>query len=108
MSAAGTADSAAAAAAQSVPLDAAHLKVLPLQIPANTCAEVIAALDTEGAGVDLRLVDTSTGESSLARARHVVSDRRCAGASAAPASIELRLATGKGDALVLIRPGVSP
>ncbi|WP_437740147.1 hypothetical protein WMF39_31165 [Sorangium sp. So ce1504] len=103
MSAAGPADAAGAAGAQAVGLDAARLKILPLPIPANTCAEVIVALDADGAGVDLRLVDTSTGESSLARARHVVSDSRCAGPAAVPASIELRLAHGKGDALVLIR-----
>ncbi|WP_437293651.1 hypothetical protein [Sorangium sp. So ce426] len=103
LSAAGPADAAGAAGAQAVGLDAARLKILPLPIPANTCAEVIVALDADGAGVDLRLVDTSTGESSLARARHVVSDSRCAGPAAVPASIELRLADGKGDALVLIR-----
>ncbi|WP_437807856.1 hypothetical protein [Sorangium sp. So ce1078] len=103
MSAAGLADAASAAGAQTVALDASRLKILPLQIPPNTCAEVIAALDAGGAGVDLRLVDTSTGESSLARARHVVSDSRCAGASPVPASIELRLADGKGEALVLTR-----
>ncbi|MGK3991929.1 hypothetical protein [Sorangium sp. So ce1024] len=103
LSATGAADAGAAAGAQVVALDSARLKILPLQIPPNTCAEVIAALDAEGAGVDLRLVDTSTGESSLARARHVVSDSRCAGPAAVPASIELRLAAGKGEALVLTR-----
>ncbi|MGK3960489.1 hypothetical protein WMF38_46470 [Sorangium sp. So ce118] len=103
MSATGATGAASAAGAQAVALDAARLKILPLQIPANTCAEVIAALDAEGAGVDLRLVDTSTGESSLARARHVVSDSRCAGPAPVPASIELRLAAGKGEALVLTR-----
>ena len=86
MSAAGLVDAAAASGAQAVALDASRLKILPLQIPANTCAEVIAALDAGGAGVNLRLVDTSTGESSLARARHIVSDSRCAGASPVPAS----------------------
>jgi hypothetical protein len=108
MLAAGPADSAAAASAQAVSLDAARLKILPLQIPASTCTEVIVALDAEGAGLDLRLVDTSTGESSLARARYVVSDRHCAGAAAVPAAIELRIATGKGDALVLVRSGAGP
>ncbi|WP_159397619.1 hypothetical protein [Sorangium cellulosum] len=107
LGAVGLVDASAAAGAQTVALDSARLKILPLQIPANTCAEVIAALDAEGAGVDLRLVDTSTGESSLARARHVVSDSRCAGAAPVPASIELRLAAGKGDALVLTRTSSS-
>ncbi|MGK4003150.1 hypothetical protein WMF31_11045 [Sorangium sp. So ce1036] len=103
MSATGPSGAAAAEGVRVVALDAARLKILPLQIPANTCAEVIAALDAEGVGLDLRLVDTSTGESSLARARHVVSDSRCAGAAPVPASIELRLAAGKGGALVLTR-----
>lgn len=108
MSAAGPIDIAAAASAQPVLLDAGRLKILPLPIPAGTCVEVIAALDAEGAGIDLRLLDTSTGESSLARARHVVSDRRCAGTTAMPASIELRLTAGRGEALVVTRPADGP
>jgi hypothetical protein len=101
MSAAGA---AAGAAAQVVALDAASLRTLPLTVPATTCVEVIAALGQGGTGVDLRLVDASTGEGTVTRARHVVSDRRCAGKTVMTGSIELRLAAGKGDALVLTRP----
>jgi hypothetical protein len=95
---------ASAAAAKVVTLEAGRQQSLPLQVPVQSCLEVIVALGAEGSGVDLRLFDSSTGESSLARGRYVASDRRCAGTSPAPGGIELRLAAGKGDALVLIRP----
>ena len=100
------AEPAAASAAESVqavPLDAATRRTLPLSVPANGCVEVIAAADAGGAGVDLRLVDASTGESALSRARHVVADRLCAGPAAKTGSIEVRLAAGKSDVLVLTR-----
>lgn len=100
----GAADAAAGAAAQVVALDAGRLWTLPFTVPATTCVEVIAAVGEGGNGIDLRLVDASTREGTVARARHVVSDRRCAGKSVVTGSIELRLAAGKGDALVLIRP----
>jgi hypothetical protein len=93
-----------AASAQVVTLEAGRQKSLPMQVPVQSCLEVVVALGAEGSGLDLRLFDSSTGESSLARGRYVVSDRRCAGTTPAPGGIELRLAAGKGDALVLIRP----
>lgn len=106
---AGSSGSAGSAAgAQAVALEDTRLTSLPLPIPAGGCVEVIAALDRGGSGLDLRLLDTSSGESSVVRARHVVSDRRCAGASAVPGSAELRLGSGKGEALVLIRPVSGP
>lgn len=97
------ASAADAAAAQVVALDSAALKRLPLPVPANACVEVIAALDAGGSGVDLRLVNPATDESTLTRARHVVADRLCAGALAIAGAAEVRLAAGKVDALVLIR-----
>lgn len=95
---------AAATAAQVIQLDAARLRSIPLAIPAQGCVEVIAALDREGTGLELRLLDSSTGESSLVRGRHLVSDRRCAPRGAAAGAAEIRLGSGKGDALVLVRP----
>ena len=97
-----------AAAAQVVKLEDTRLRALSMPIPAGGCVEVIAALDREGAGLDLRLVDASSGESTVTRGRYLVSDRRCAGSAPAPGSAELRLASGKGAALVLIRPVAGP
>lgn len=93
-----------AAGAQAISLDPATLKKIPLPVPANGCVEVIAALDTGGSGVDLRLVNTATDESTLARARHVVADRLCASSLAIAGAAELRLGAGKTDALLLVRP----
>ncbi|AKT39158.1 hypothetical protein [Chondromyces crocatus] len=97
-----------AAGAEVVALDDARLKRVPLSIPADGCVEVIAALDREGAGLDLRLVDAGTGEGQVARGRYVISDRRCAGSVASTGVAELRLAAGKGDALVLVRAVPGP
>jgi hypothetical protein len=98
------ADASDAAQAQVLTLDGATLKKLPLPVPANGCIEVIAAVDPGGSGVDLRLVDVASNESTVTRARHVVADRLCAGASPLVGAAELRLGTGKADALVLLRP----
>ncbi|HZF47747.1 MAG TPA: hypothetical protein VE093_03805 [Polyangiaceae bacterium] len=100
----GVAGADGAAAAQVVALDASTLKRLPLPVPANGCVEVIAALDAGGSGVDLRLVNTATDESTLTRARHVVAERLCASSLAIAGAAELRLGAGKADALVLVRP----
>lgn len=97
------ADASAAATAQVIALDAQSLKTLPLMVAAQTCVEVIAAADTGGSGVDLRLVDPSSGESALTRAKYVVADRLCAGSAAMPGMAELRLTAGKADVLVLTR-----
>jgi hypothetical protein len=99
---------ASAAAAKVVTLDATRMERLPLSIGASACVEVIAALDQAGAGLDLRLVDASSGEGIVTRGRDVVSDRLCAGAAAKQGAAELRLSAGKGDALVLIRPLAGP
>lgn len=68
------------------------------------CVDVFAALDRGGSGLDMRLVDTSTGESVLSAARHTISNRVCAQGAAA-IRIELRLAAGQSDALVWTRQG---
>jgi hypothetical protein len=103
MSAGGAAaDAGAAAAAAVVALDEASLRILPVHAPAGQCVEVIAALDGGGSGIDLRLVD-SAGESTLARARSVVSGRVCAAPGGKAGSAELRLSAGKAEALVVMR-----
>lgn len=98
------ASAADAAPAQALTLDPAMLKKIPLLVPASSCVEVIAALDAGGSGVDLRLVNTATDESTLSRARHVVADRLCASSLAIVGAAELRIGAGKTDALVLVRP----
>jgi hypothetical protein len=97
-------DASAAQAAQAISLDASALRASTFAVPAGSCMEVIAALDGSARGLDLRLVDATTGESSLVRGTMVASDRLCAGGAPKPAKAELRLATAKADALVLVRP----
>ena len=80
------------------------VRAVSFSVQPGACAEVIAAIDAGGQGVDLRIVDGTSGESSLVRGAHVASDRLCAGGAAKPAKAELRLSSGKADALVLVRP----
>jgi hypothetical protein len=97
-------DASSAQAAQVLALDATALRTHAFSVQPGACAEVIAAIDAGGQGVDLRIVDGTSGESSLVRGAHVASDRLCAGGAAKPAKAELRLSSGKADALVLVRP----
>ncbi len=97
-------DASSAQAAQVLALDAAALRTHSFSVQAGACAEVIAAVDAGGSGIDLRIVDGTSGESSLVRGATVASDRLCAGGAAKPARAELRLSSGKADALVLVRP----
>ncbi|MFO0762398.1 MAG: hypothetical protein U0359_38520 [Byssovorax sp.] len=99
----GPADASDADRAQTITLEPGVLKVFPLTVPRSTCTEVIAAADTGGSGLDLRLVDRGSGDSSLSRSRYVVSDRLCAGAEAISGVYELKIATGKTEVLVLTR-----
>jgi hypothetical protein len=103
MSAGGAAaDASAAASASVVALDETTRRALPITVPPGHCVEVLAALDAGGSGLDLRLVD-GAGESTLARARYVTSDRVCATPGGKPASVELRVLSGKAEALVVTR-----
>jgi hypothetical protein len=95
-------DASAAAGASVVALEENQLKSMPLAIPAGTCVEVIAALDAGGSGLEMRL---AAGDDPLVtRARYVVADRACAPPAGKPATMELRLLSGKSEALVLTRP----
>jgi hypothetical protein len=49
-------------------------------------------------------MDSATSESSLVRGATVASERLCAGSAPRSGKAELRLSTGKADALVLTRP----
>lgn len=101
------ADAALAAGATAVTLDSASMRVVPVPVAAGTCVEVIAALDAGGVGLDMRLLD-GAGQSTLTRSRYVTAGRICAAPGARPGSVELRLASGKADALVLSRIIASP
>ena len=89
--------------AQIVALEAGTRATLPLDVPSRGCVEVTASLDRAGSGLDLRLADSSTGESTVTRGRFVVTDRFCASKGGAKGTAELRLMTGKAEALVLLR-----
>ncbi|MEZ4314880.1 MAG: hypothetical protein R3F14_43255 [Polyangiaceae bacterium] len=97
-------DAAAAKDAQSISLSSGALRTVPFTVPQGACTEVIAALDGTGQGLDLRLVSTATGDSTLVRGATVASDRLCAGPAPLSAKAELRLTTGQTDALLLTRP----
>jgi hypothetical protein len=100
----GPADASSAQAAQVVALDAAALRTIPFAIPAGACVEVVAAIDPGGQGLDLRIIDGTTSETSLVRGATVASERACAGSAPKSAKAELRLSAGKTDALVLMHP----
>jgi hypothetical protein len=97
------ADASMAARAEVLALDAAARATLPLDVPPKSCASVVAALDRTGSGLDLRLADASTGEAPVVRGRFLVSDRLCASTAPVKGSAELRLLSGKAEALVLVR-----
>lgn len=104
LEAAGTAvDASSAQAAQVVALDAAALRTTTFTVPASSCTEVIVALDAGAQGLDLRVIDGTTSETSLVRGATVASERLCAGGAPRAGKAELRLSTGKADALVLTR-----
>ena len=93
----------AAAAVEVASLDPTTRRSIALKVPAESCVSVVAALDLGGTGIDLRLVDASSNESTLSRARYVTADRLCAGATPKTGTVEIRLLAGKADALVLVR-----
>ncbi|UQA63386.1 hypothetical protein [Polyangium aurulentum] len=97
------ADASMAARAEVLALDASARATLPLDVPAKSCASVIATLDRNGSGLDLRLADASTGEAPIVRGRFLVSDRLCASVTPVKGTAELRLLSGKAEALVLVR-----
>ncbi|MFT3768369.1 MAG: hypothetical protein QM820_23220 [Minicystis sp.] len=100
-------DAAAAGGATVVALEEGQRKLVPITVPAGGCMDVVAALDAGGSGIDMRLVD-GAGESNVTRARYVVTDRVCATPNGKPAAAELRVLSGKAEALVLVRPAGSP
>lgn len=98
---------ATASLANVLSLDDFSLRTLPFAVVPGSCTEVVVALDAGGAGVVLRLREGTSSDASIVRAPHVVSERVCAppAGDSAPRSgaAELRLTTGRADALVLVR-----
>ncbi len=98
-----SADAAAAATAVVVGVEEGKLRSVPVPLVLGQCMEVIAALDSGAGGLDLRLAD-GAGEGAITEARYVVADRLCAAPGGRAGTAELRLLSGKGEALVLVRP----
>jgi hypothetical protein len=85
-------------------LDATSLKTFDFVLADGRCGDVVAALDSGGAWLDLRLIDTQSGEEfSLTRGRLLAQSRVCAAGHARNLRGELRLGAGKADALVVMR-----
>jgi hypothetical protein len=85
--------------AEAIALAAAGRMVRELEAPAGQCVELLAALEGQAEGIELR---TTAGTTSLrSHGRHSVSDRVCAGAEAQPVRAELALETGSATLLWL-------
>jgi hypothetical protein len=85
-------------------LEPTSLKTFDLQLADGRCGDVVAALDVGGSGIDMRLVDSQSGEEfSLSRGRLVVEAHVCAAGRPRTFRGELRLGAGKADALVVMR-----
>ncbi len=90
--------------AKTLALDPTSIKTFDLLVPDGRCGDVVAALDVGGSGLDMRLVDSQSGEeSSLSRGRLIVDAHVCAAGRARALRGELRLGAGKADALVVMR-----
>jgi hypothetical protein len=84
-----------------LPLDAATMRSVDLRVPERRCLEVLAAVGSQGSGVDLRLLDGPGGdEISLSRAASSTMTRVCAGTTPRAVVAELRLAAGRADVLL--------
>ena len=87
-----------------VRIAAGQIKSVDLKIPEGRCLDVAAALGEGATGVDLRIVDGSTGaELDLARAALATIAHACAESTARPIRVELRTSTGAADVIVATR-----
>ncbi|HMI86149.1 MAG TPA: hypothetical protein VK550_18770 [Polyangiaceae bacterium] len=85
-------------------LESALLKTFDIPLPDGRCGDVVAALDSGGTGIDVRLTNAQSGEEfSLSRGRLLAQNRICSAGHARILRGEVRLAAGKADALVLMR-----
>lgn len=76
----------------------------PLSIAAHACVDVAIAVGSGASGIELRLADEIDHADTIARGRFVAIDRACAGAAQVERTIEVRLTTGEGEGLLLVRP----
>src|SRR4029077_11010649 len=82
----------AAADARVLSLEPTLLRSFDFSLSDGRCGDVVVALDTGGAGVDMRLVDVQSAEEySLARGRLVAQSRVCAAGRTRTLRAELRL-----------------
>lgn len=83
-----------------VSLDDTSRRTLTKKLSAPGCVDAVVALDAGASGVDVRMADASSGESSLAAARYVVSNRLCSPQDTLPLRVELSVAAGRAEGLV--------
>jgi hypothetical protein len=93
---------------QVVAVEAGKRATLTTPIAKGACVDALVALDAGGVGVDLRFAPTGATEVTHAHAERVASARLCATDKPLSASLEIALATGKADALVLFTPSLAP
>ena len=87
-----------------VALEPASLSSFDLGVADGRCVDVAVALDRGGAGVELRVVGSAGGEERVrATGLRAASVRVCADGGPRALRAELRLSSGKADALVLTR-----
>jgi hypothetical protein len=85
-------------------LDPTSLRTFDLEIADSRCGDIVGALDAGGAGIEMRLLDATSGdEYALERGRFVAQSHVCATGRARTLHGEVRLSSGKADALVLMR-----
>lgn len=95
--------------AKAISLEASARVRQPLSVAAHTCVDVAAAMGPGGSGLELRLsdgagvADEALHADTITRGRFVVLDRVCAAAAGVERTLELRLTTGEGHALVLVK-----
>jgi hypothetical protein len=89
---------------RALPLDVAQRRSFEARVPERRCLEIGAAVGAGASGIELRVLDAANG-AELARGRgpYATATRVCAGERAKALTVEARVATGKGDALVASR-----
>ncbi len=99
---AGPVDAQQAAAVKVVRLAAAARSSQVIEVPAGRCQQVVAAAVGSARGVQLRLVGKG-GQETLHRGDQAVSEQLCAGDEKMSLRLELQVASGQADLLLLRR-----
>ena len=89
------------AAAQVVALVSTGRRVVPVSVAAGRCLEIVAALDGDLRGLELRLADDSSGQVTESSGDAVASGTLCAGSEPKRGRIELRSTRGEARGLLI-------